>query len=247
MQDPRPAGPPPGSRLKQWLVALLGAALCVVMLGLGLWQMQVFEDREDASAAARAEEPPVPLLPLVNSDGTVGDVYGRQVLVEGRYRPGQEVMVVAEDQSVRVLSAFQLDDGRVLAVVRGTLGTVTAPAPPPPAGKLRQGGVFLPSEPGADHAVPPDTLGSVRLPALAQDWPQQLLPGFITLSQADAQAQGLIPAALALPSGEGSVQNIGYALQWWVFAAFGAFMTVRFVRTLGQQGSLGTLSEEEDQ
>lgn len=235
-----------GTRLTQALVAGVGAIVCVTMLGLGLWQMRVFEDKEQASAAARAALPVVPLLAEVATDGTVGDVYGRRVSVEGRYRPDQQVLVVDADQSVRVLSAFQVADGRVLPVVRGTVPTATSAAPPAPAGVRTVTGVFLASEPGADHQVPPGALPSVRLPALAQAWPQQLFPGYVTLPEEQSAAQGLGTAAVRLPSGEGSVQNIGYALQWWVFAAFGAFMTVRFVGSIGRSGSLGTLSEEEE-
>lgn len=235
------------TRVKQWLIALLGTAICATMLFLGLWQMQVFEDKEDQTAAARAAQPPVPLLANVATDGTVGDIYGKRVSVEGRYLPAQQALVVAENGTVRVLSAFQVDDGRVLAVVRGTAASATAPIPHPPDGKLSQTGIFLPTEDSDDRTVPAGTLASVRLPALAQTWPQQLLPGFITLSAADSAAQGLGAASVSLPTGDGSIQNIGYALQWWVFAAFGAFMTIRFVRTIGRQGSLGTLSEQEDE
>jgi len=98
----------------------------------------------------------------------------------------------------------------------------------------------------SDTPSTPGTMGSVRLPALAQAWPQQLLPGFVTLSAAEATSQGLGAAAVVLPTGEGSFTNIGYALQWWVFAAFGAFMTIRFVRAIGRQGTLGTLSDQEE-
>jgi cytochrome oxidase assembly protein ShyY1 len=234
------------TRVRQWLVAVLGTAVCAAMLGLGLWQMRVFEDKENESAALRAQQPPVPLLGLVNADGTVGDVYGKPVTAEGRYLPDQQVLVVGEDGIVRVLGAFEIDDGRVLPVVRGTV-TSGAEVPRPPSGRITQGGIFLPSEAGADHPVPHGALPSVRLPALAQDWPQQLLPGFITLSAADSATQGLAEATVSLPSGEGSIQNIGYALQWWVFAAFGAFMTVRFVRALGAKGTLGTLSNQEEE
>ncbi len=236
-----------GTRVKQWLVAVLGAAICATMLVLGLWQMQVFEDKEDQTAAARAAQAPVPLLANITSDGRVGDIYGKRVTVEGRYLPAQQVLVVAEDGTARVLSAFQVGDGRVLAVVRGTVASASAAIPAPPAGQLTQTGLFLPSEDSDTRTVPEGALASVRLPALAQTWPQQLLAGFITLSASDSAAQGLGQASVSLPTGEGSIQNIGYALQWWVFAAFGAFMTIRFVRTIGRQGSLGTLSEQEDE
>ncbi|MFZ0531346.1 MAG: SURF1 family protein [Propionicimonas sp.] len=234
-----------GVRTKQALIAIVGAAITLTMLWLGLWQMRVFEDKENESAAARAAQAPVPLLDFVAADATVGDVYGKPVTAVGEYLPDQQLPVVAEDGSVRVLSAFRLDDGRVLPIVRGSLPAGDASLPRPPAGRLTQTGVFLPSEAGTDADTAPGALGSVRLAALAQLWPQQLIPGFITVPAADSASQGLGPAELRLPTGEGSIQNAGYALQWWVFAAFAAFMSFRFVRTIGRQGSLGTLSSEE--
>ena len=234
-------------RGKQWCVALLGTALTLGMLWLGLWQMRVFEDKENESAAARAAQPPVALLDLVSADGTVGDVYGKGH--GGRALPDQQLPVVAADGTTRIVTAFLLEDGRVLPVVRGSVPSDAGAnaVPSAPSGSLTQGGVFLPSEAGADHETREDALGSVRLPALAQLWPQQLMPGFITLSAADSADQGLGPATTVLPTGEGSLQNAGYALQWWAFAAFAAFMTFRFVRTLGRRGSLGTLSTQEDE
>jgi len=234
-------------RLKQWLVAVLGTAVCLTMLGLGLWQMRVFEDKENENAALRAQQPAVPLLDNVGADGTVGDIYGKPVTVAGSYLPDQQVLVLDATGSVRVLGALQVSDGRVLAVVRGTVPSVSSPIPTPPTGAVTVTGVFLPSEAADERAVPSGTLASVRLGALAQVWPQQLLPGYVTVSAGDSRDHGLAAAVVTLPTGTGSLQNIGYALQWWVFAAFGAFMTIRFVRALGRRGSLGTLSEEEDE
>lgn len=236
-----------GIRAKQWLIGVLGTALTLVMLGLGLWQMRVFENKENESAAARAGQPPVPLLDFVAVDGTVGDIYGKPATVTGHYLPAQQARVVSEDGTVRLVSAFQVADGRVVAVVRGVLPRSSGPLPQPPSGQLDQTGVFLPSEPGSGPADTGTELGSVRLTVIAQYWPQQLLPGFITLPAEVSRQQGLAGTVVALPTGEGAIQNIGYALQWWVFAAFAAFMTIRFVRTLGREGSLGTLSHQEDE
>ena len=36
-----------------------------------------------------------------------------------------------------------------------------------------------------------------------------------------------------LPTGEGSAQNSGYALQWWVFAAFGLGMAIKLAHSMG--------------
>jgi len=231
---------------KQILIGIAGCGLAAVMVWLGLWQMQVFEAKENSSAVARAAQPPVPLLDFVGTDGAVGDIYGKAVTSSGAYLASQQLLVIDADGTVRVLTALELPDGRVLPVVRGTVGSPEASIPPPPTGTVTQTGIFLPSEARADHLVPVDALGSVRLPLLAQRWPQQLLPGFVTLGAASAQEQGLPPAAAVLPTGEGSLQNIGYALQWWVFAAFAVILTFHFVRTLGRRGDLGTLSTQED-
>ena len=138
-----------GVRTKQWLIAVLGAAITLAMLWLGLWQMRVFENKENESAAARAAQPAVPLLDFVSADGTVGDVYGKPVTVVGEYLAEQQVAVVAEDGSVRVLTAFQLADSRVLPVVRGSASPLSgdararqpdagSPLPAPPPGELER-------------------------------------------------------------------------------------------------------------
>lgn len=232
-------------RARQLVIGVAGALVTAVLLALGLWQMRVFEDREAYNAEARAALPPVQLVDHVPMDGTVGDVYGKQVTVSGRYLRAEEVRVMDADGSVRVLSAFQLADGRVIAIVRG-LGPATGELPPAPGGTIEQTGIFLPTEASADHAVPEGLYASVRLPLLAQSWTQQLVPGFITLNPDQASAQELHPARAVLPTGEGSLQNLGYALQWWVFAAFAAFMTWRFVHVLGRHGRIGSLAEQEE-
>lgn len=220
-------------RARQALVILAGVVLAAVMAGLGLWQLQVFTDQGNASAQARAQQSAVPLLDHVGADGTVGDVYGKPVIAQGQYLPGQQERVLGEDGVVRVLAALRLADGRVLPVVRGTIAAGTEP-PPAPSGQREQVGIFLPSEPGTDHALTSGySLGSVRLAQLAQLWPEPLMPGFITLDAAESAAQGLSPATVQLPSGEGSWRNSGYALQWWVFAAFGLGMALKIAQSMG--------------
>lgn len=224
------------TRLKQILVVSIAAVGALVMVFLGLWQMQVFVDEGNRTVQDRAAQAPVPLDEHMGSAGEIGDIYGKRVTITGRYR--DEQVLVPGVGGRRVLAAFEVRDGRTLPVVRGFVAD-GVPIPPPPTGERVETGIFLPGEGDVKDdrnmpvPVPPGQLASVRMPALAQLWPQQLVPGFVTLDESDATAHGLAPARVHLPTGDGSARNSGYALQWWVFAAFGLGMAIKIAHTMG--------------
>lgn len=223
------------TRLKQILLVTAGAVVAFVMVLLGLWQMQVFVDSGNRGIADRAAQPPVQLADNMTDGEVTGDVYGKQVIASGTYRPGQELLLPTDGQ-FRVLTALELPDGRVLPVVRGLVADGGA-VPEPPTGPQTETGLLLPGEGDVD-GTPPGTIASVRMPALAQVWPQQLAAGFITLTADESADQGLAVAPVALPEGEGAARNSGYALQWWVFAAFALGMSVRIAHGMGRRDRL---------
>lgn len=218
--------------LKQVLVVALGVAAAFVMVNLGLWQMQAFVDSGNRGIEERAAQPPVPLETMLISEGVDGDAYGKQVTATGTYLPDQEILIPSE-VGVRVLTALELSDGRIMPVIRGVAADA-ADVGSPPSGEVKQSGLLLPGE-GDVPGTPPGELGSVRMPVLAQKWPQQLVPGFITLSNEDSTEQGLMAGTVNLPEGQGSFQNGGYALQWWIFAAVGLGITIRAAIGIGRR------------
>ncbi len=219
-------------RVKAVLVVLLGLVVAAGMGLAGVWQLQVYQRQGAEAAAARAAEPPVDLTAVAPANQRVGDGYGRTVTVTGSYEPEHELRIpLSEDgAALRVVSLLRTDDGRAVAVVRGLGGDA---AVPPPSGPQQVRGVFLPSE-QATPADGPDGLGSLRIAQLAQRWPGPLIDGFVTLGAADAEAQGLEPAPVALPEGRGRLRNGAYALQWWLFAAFTVVMAGRIARDVGR-------------
>ena len=225
------------TRLKQILIIVGAAIVALGMVFLGLWQMQVFVDKGNKTVQDRAAQAPVPLEDHLGSAGAVGDIYGKKVTFSGEYVPDQQVLIPAEG-GYRVLTAFEVHDGRILPVVRG-VDADEASITPPPSGQVTETGLFLPGEGDVKDErnnlvdAPDGQLASVRMPSLAQLWPQQLVPGFVTLDAPDAAAQGLAQAPVSLPTGEGSAQNSGYALQWWVFAAFGMGMAIKIAHAMG--------------
>lgn len=204
-------------RLTQSLVVLAGVLVAAVMLGLGLWQMAQFQRSALDVATQRAEMETVQLAGNIRPDGTVEDIYGRNAEASGVFLPDHEVLVGSE-APLRVATAFEMTDGRILAVVRGSIEPGAA-VPPAPTGPQQLVGVFLASDAAPQPGVEAQgDLATLRLQQLAQDWPSGLVGGYLTLRDADSAAQGLSPAEVVLPEGEGSAVHQGYAMQWWVFA-----------------------------
>jgi surfeit locus 1 family protein len=222
-------------RVKAVAVVLLGLLVATGMGLAGVWQLQVYQRQGAEAAAARAAEPPVALVAVAPADAPVGDGYGRTVTASGSYEPAHQLRIpLAEGTGqLRVVSLLRTDDGRALAVVRGLVAGGSAPVPPPPSGPQQIRGVLLPSEPATPPSGP-DSLGTLRIPQLAQRWPGPLIEGFVALDAADARAQGLEPAPVALPEGRGRLRNGAYALQWWVFAAFTVVLSWRIARDVGR-------------
>ena len=213
-------------RAKQATAIAVSVVVAIVMVVLGLWQMHRFELSVEHIAADRAAQAPVELAPAVHADGSVDDIYGRTVTASGMYLPEAEEVVGTTEP--RVVTALQLDDERVLAVVRGGVGQGEQPTPPP-AGRQDIQGVFLASDSAAERPN-----GAVRLQALAQTWPGPLISGYVTLDEQASANQGLGPAQVQLPDQKGTAMHKGYALQWWVFAvasiAFGIFLARQFAQ-----------------
>jgi cytochrome oxidase assembly protein ShyY1 len=104
---------------------------------------------------------------------------------------------------------------------------------------VRVEGVLRPTEsaveraPGQSAGLPPGQIDRVDVNALVQRWPYPLFTGFVLLTdQAPAPpgpALALVPPVTSTDSGL-DLRNLSYALQWWLFAAFGLFFWWRVVR-----------------
>jgi surfeit locus 1 family protein len=226
-------------RLQQTLIVLGGLAVAVVMVALGLWQLGVYQASGNRTAAQRAAAAPLPLGTAAPPGAKITNGFGRSVTFAGTYDPAlQETIPLADSPGrSRVLTGLRLDDGRLVAVVRGT---TTGAVPAPPTGRVDQVGVLLPSENSDDPAT------SVRVPLLAQHWPGALVEGYVNLNADLSIAQGLDPAPVNLPAMPGRFRNGAYALQWWLFAAFALLLATRMARDLDRGRDLEVALAEPD-
>lgn len=231
----------------KWLALLaLALALASGFAWLGSWQL----DRSRAESTERglraeAAITPVPLSDvLAPQQALAGPAGTATVVVVGdldadlaRLSPRRELD--GRDGSwVIVPVEVATDGGHVGGPVRGArlpvlLGWQQQDVLP----DLRSGPVSLtgalrsseaPSGTPADDVV----LETVSTADLVNLWGAPLYSAYLVASEADARAAGLDPVS-ADPERRGfgfDLQNLSYAVQWWVFAGFAVFLWWRLVR-----------------
>lgn len=233
------------------LLALLAVPVC---LWLGVWQLSRFEVHTHASGHAAAQAaglnravPLAPLLAGADARTVAASDVGREVTFEGRYDGAHQLLVpqrtVDGKSGYFVLTPLRLSGGGLpLAVVRGWTATPGA-VPPAPDGTVALHGRLQTSE----DASTPEVISSGGLPAgqvgmispstLVNLLPYSVYDGWVALDGGGAAsgAAGLTAVPTYQPSGGAGLtlrafQNLGYTLQWFVFAGFVVFMWARFVR-----------------
>ncbi len=235
----------------RWLggaaVALVAVAVC---LWLGSWQLSRFEDRasahhDPARSAATAPSAAVPLdTVLTTARPTVGtDTVGRAVSATGSYDPAHQLLVpnrtVDGRQGYYVLTPLRTPDGAAVGVVRGWVAGSpgAAPVPAAPTGSVTvTGRLQAPETSGSDGAVlgglPAGQLGTISPASLVNLLPYRTYDGWVA---ADTAPAGLTVVPTVQPQGGNGLtlrafQNLGYTLEWFVFAGFVVFMWFRLVR-----------------
>lgn len=238
----------------RWL-ALFVVVLVVAgfMARLGQWQWDRAHDNAASNVARTLARPPVPLGQVLTARQTfTGAAADRAVVAEGGYDAARQVLVadrrLAGETGWWVLTPLVLDDGSAVGVVRGWVAAADNPAAAVgavPAGRVALTGYLRPAEPPADRApgqtsgLPAGQIDRVDLTQLIDRWPWPLLTGYVVLTGHLALDGAAVPAVApslravpAIPEGRGGLdlRNLSYALQWFLFAAFGLFMWWRLVR-----------------
>lgn len=224
----------------RWLLLLVVlVAVLVTFTRLGLWQLAVARDDAAEQAAAEAAARPVVALEEVLAPHApyTAEAAMRRVTATGTYDAEREFLVPrrlleGQEGSWVVTPLVVESTGARIAVVRGFLPVAEAVPPAPPAGSVTVSGTLAPGESPADRTgLAEGQRASIDLATLANEWPSGLYSAFVFAAEeepAPAAAPTRIPPPR--PSGDVDWRNLGYALQWWVFAGFAVFMFVRLVR-----------------
>lgn len=223
-------------RMLVLLVVLLAAA--AVCARLGVWQLDRAvargEQRAAAAAAEAADAAPRPLDEVLAPQTTFGsEQVSARVSAEGVFEPGQVLVPgrVHEGRtgSIVVAPLRVTSSGAVLAVARGWVAE-GEPAPPLPDGTVEVTGWLQVGEAaGTATDLPAGQAGAISPAELVNVWGGPTYTGYLVLEQpvgADLQPLGA-------PGREApglNLQNLAYALQWWLFGGFAAFLWWRTVR-----------------
>jgi len=227
------------------LVVVLVASSAMALLGQ--WQLNRAREhrREPAQRAEQAREraTPQPVEQVLAPRETFPrDGVNTRVSATGDWDPAHRLLVTGRNLAGRngfwVLVPLRLADGSAVPVVRGWVASPSDPAAAGPVGSgVQVIGLLQPSEPPSQRApgqasgLPADQVDRVSVTELVNQWPYPLITGFV-VQQAQTPATGPAPSLVPAPTSDPGLdlQNLSYAVQWWLFAGFGLFFWWRLVR-----------------
>jgi cytochrome oxidase assembly protein ShyY1 len=240
-----PTKPKPSLLTRRWLgLAALAVSASLVMVLLGRWQWSRYELRNEINARIDASTvvTPVPLREALPPPGQVPGIDAQwiRVTATGQYDPSQEILIrnrtVEGQVGYEVLTPFLLEDGTAVLVDRGWVppdpsGMIASPqVPPAPSGRLTiSGRVHLSESSSApiEHRNGHWETRRVHLPVINEKLPYPVFDAYLLADQETPGAGEL----KAIPvDRENDWLNLGYAVQWWIFAAGALFALVFFAR-----------------
>jgi surfeit locus 1 family protein len=222
--------------LRPRFLALLVVALGLATLFAWLGDWQLSRSRDEAARQARAEAEAELVTPLDDvlapAEPVTGEDVRRLVDVEGRLDAASILVVPDRDQDGE--SGAWLLAPLVVGSTRGTLPVVLgwfpdrAPRPAVDGGQVRLVGRLEQSEAPVGGQTPDvEEVPAVASADLVNVWEPPLYTAYLALTDT---APGLEPVPESEPPSGFALQNLSYALQWWLFAGFALFFWWRLVR-----------------
>ncbi len=213
-------------------LGVLALVLIAAMVVLGLWQLGVYDDQQHDNAQSQLSRPPVPLDEVLGPDDAFpGGGVARPVTVTGHYLTGEqfEVRDAATLGVARaVVAPLATATGSVALVVRGQGDLDTAA--PPPQGSVTVTGVLEPSDASGSGLGATRVTDGIRIATLVQSFDRDLYAGYVVqTSSRPGDSLTTVEPPFPQPSRWAGIRNLLYAIQWWVFAGFVAFMWWRIV------------------
>ncbi len=231
------------------LAHAVALVLVAIAVALGFWQLGAWTAEREAQAVDLTQETPQPIADVVGpDDGFPADALGRPLKVSGSWVPDGSLTITgrgpASDETgdgVWAVTPVAVDGaGAELLVVRGWAPSA-ADLPEAPSGPVDLVVRMQPSQ--ADAALVDPDPGDRELPQLriadaVQLTTADLYGGYAVAAEPTAGLEPVeVPATEEVGTFTG-LQNLLYAVEWWVFGGFAAFVWWRFTRDAVQAARL---------
>ncbi len=225
---------------RYWGAHLLALVLVGIAVALGLWQYGAWQAQRDAKALDLTKAAPMALADVMGPDDPFpGNRIGQPVEMSGTWVPDGTVYVSGREngdaEGYWAVTPLEVDGsgGAALPVVRGwTTDPAEAPAAPTGTADLRAW--LQPTEGTGQVDVDPsdDVLPQLRTADVIQHVDQDLYGAYAVASTAEPGLERVSIEQIPEVSAMTGLKNVLYALEWWIFGLFAAFIWWRWVREL---------------
>ena len=223
----------------RWLLLLaVLVGLIVAAILLGRWQWDRTQSILAAERAAVSVAVPVQDA-LGDTDAELPpESIGRPVTAAGEYDPDRQVVVANRSlegaAGLWIVTGLRLADGTLIPVLRGWTAADDLASRVVPSGPVDVAGILQPDEVFyADAPVTSAEIVAISQQSLEAAWGEEVPPGFIVLAEQRplaGPAPEPVPPTVQTADVPFPLQNFFYAFQWWIFAAFGIFLYLRWLR-----------------
>ncbi|MGY2876959.1 surfeit locus 1 family protein [Marmoricola sp. URHA0025 HA25] len=226
-------------RPKFWPGHLAMIVSVAIALGLGLWQLDAWQQHRADAERDLANQPAVPLSGVITGDSPFpGRSEDQPVSFSGSWLGEDTVYVSHRELRGRtgywVVTPVLVDGARsAMPVVRGWTAHPSAPAP---SGTVQVTGWLQATEGGdaVDRDPGDDVIPALRIASLVEHVDQDLYSGYVVArhvsTAATAGVEPVTPPRQPGVSATTGLRNLLYAIEWWFFGGFAVFVWVRWCR-----------------
>ncbi|MCH1865681.1 SURF1 family protein [Nocardioides sp. CFH 31398] len=223
------------------LAHVVALVLVSIAVALGFWQLGAWSAEREAQAVDLTQEAPRPIADVVGpDDGFPADALGRPLEVTGTWVPEGSLVVTGRSTApdepgdgVWAVTPVAVDAADAeLLVVRGWAPSADG-LPEAPSGPVDLVVRMQPSqaEPGVADPDPSDAeLPQLRIADAVQLTEADLYGGYGVAAEPTPGLEAVRVPANAEVGPFTGLQNLLYAVEWWVFGAFAAVVWWRSTR-----------------